>query len=58
MIDPFVSDICNALDALEDYIIGEEQHLMDTNAGDAEWSKLDKYKTTHKNFKYLLSIYG
>ncbi len=58
MIDPFVNDIANALDTLEDYVIREENKLIDSNAGDKEWCELDRYKQTIKNFQYLMSIYG
>ena len=56
--DSFIKDIHNALDVLEDYIISEENKLIETNAGDTEWCKLDKYKETLKNFQFISSIYG
>ena len=58
MNDAFIDDIARAMDALEDYIIREENYLIDTNGGDSEWNKLMKYKDTYQNFKYLVSIYG
>ena len=58
MNDCFIDDVARAMDALEDYIIREENMLIDTNAGDSQWNALEKYKDTYKNFKYLVSIYG
>ena len=58
MRNDFVDDLDNAMYALEDYIISTEEHLISTNAGDAEWFRLDKYKNTLSNFRYLVSIYG
>ena len=58
MNDAFIDDISRAMDALEDFIIREEQSLIDTNAGDSQWIALEKYKDTYKNFKFLISIYG
>ena len=58
MNDAFIDDIARAMDALEDYIIREENYLIDTNAGDSQWTALERYKDTYKNFKYLVSIYG
>ena len=54
----FSRDISNCLDAIEDYIIREEQHLIDTNAGDVEWCKLDKYKITQQHLQFINSLYG
>ena len=58
MNDAFIDDIARAMDALEDYIINEENKLIDTNASDSQWNALLKYKDTYQNFKYLVSIYG
>ena len=58
MNELFVSDINNCIDALEDYIIRWEDDLITHNAGDEEWNKLEPYKKTLNNLKYLLSIYG
>ena len=58
MNDAFIDDIARAMDALEDFIIREENHLIDTNSGDSQWNALQKYKDTYQNFKYLVSIYG
>ena len=58
MNDTFIDDVARAMDALEDYIIREENYLIDTNAGDSQWNALEKYKDTLRNFKYLISIYG
>ena len=58
MNDAFIDDVARAMDALEDYIIREENYLIDTNAGDSQWNALEKYKDTLRNFKYLISIYG
>ena len=54
----FQEDINNCMDVLEDYIIKNENELIDRNAGDVEWQKLDKYKATLKNLEFLFSIYG
>ena len=56
--DAFIDDIARAMDALEDFIIREEDNLIETNAGDSQWNALQKYKETYNNFKYLVSIYG
>ena len=56
--DSFIDDIARAMDALEDYIIREEDKLIETNSSDREWNELCKYKETYNNFKYLVSIYG
>ena len=56
--DTFIDDVARAMDALEDFIIREENHLIDTNAGDSQWNALMKYKDTYQNFKCLISIYG
>ena len=54
----FQEDINNCMDVLEDYITTNENKLIDTNAGDVEWQKLEKYKATLKNLEFLFSIYG
>ncbi len=54
----FSQDLNNCLNVLEDYIIRSENELIDTNAGDKEWTDLEKYKETLKNLEYLFSIYG
>ena len=54
----FQEDINNCMDVLEDYIIKNENELIDKNAGDVEWQKLEKYKATLKNLEFLFSIYG
>ncbi len=54
----FETDIHNCIDALEDYLITWEDQLIEQNAGDDEWNKLEPYKRTLNNLKYLLSIYG
>ena len=58
MNDCFIDDEARAMDALEDFIIREEENLIETNASDSQWNALEKYKDTYKNFKYLVSIYG
>ena len=58
MNDAFIDDIARAMDALEDFIIREEDKLIETNASDSQWNALQKYKDTYQNFKYLVSIYG
>ena len=58
MNDCFIDDIARAMDALEDFIIREENNLIETNASDSQWNALQKYKDTYQNFKYLVSIYG
>tara|TARA_B100000482_G_C12408429_1_gene220069 strand:+ start:178 stop:357 length:180 start_codon:yes stop_codon:yes gene_type:complete len=58
MNDCFIDDVARAMDALEDFIIREEENLIETNASDSQWNALEKYKDTYKNFKYLVSIYG
>ena len=58
MNDAFIDDIARAMDALEDFIIREENHLIETNSGDSQSNALQKYKDTYQNFKYLVSIYG
>ena len=58
MNDAFIDDIARAMDALEDFIIREENNLIETNASDSQWNALQKYKDTYQNFKYLVSIYG
>ncbi len=54
----FLEDLNNCMDVLEDYITTNENKLIDENAGDTEWQKLEKYKATLKNLEYLFSIYG
>ena len=54
----FLEDLNNCMDALEDYIITNENELIDKNAGDVEWQKLEKYKATLKNLEFMFSIYG
>ncbi len=54
----FQEDINNCMDVLEDYITTNENRLIDENAGDVEWQKLEKYKATLKNLEFLFSIYG
>ena len=56
--DTFIDDVARAMDALEDFIIREEDDLIEKNAGDSQWNALQKYKDTYQNFKYLISIYG
>ncbi len=51
-------DLNNCMNVLEDYIIKSENELIDTNAGDKEWTDLEKYKDTLRNLEYLFSIYG
>ena len=58
MNDTFIDDVARALDALEDFIITEENNLIDNNSGDSQWNALQKYKDTYQRFKYLISIYG
>ena len=58
MNDAFIDDIARAMDALEDYIINEENKLIETNASDSQWNALLKYKDTYQNFRYWVSIYG
>jgi len=58
MNDCFIDDVARAMDALEDFIIREENNLIETNASDSQWNALMKYKDTYQNFKYLVSIYG
>jgi hypothetical protein len=54
----FLEDLNNCMDVLEDYIIKNENKLIDENAGDTEWQKLEKYKATLKNLEFMFSIYG
>ncbi len=54
----FLEDLNNCMDVLEDYITTNENVLIDKNAGDVEWQKLEKYKATLKNLEFLFSIYG
>lgn len=54
----FLEDLNNCMDVLEDYIIKNENELIDKNAGDTEWQKLEKYKATLKNLEFMFSIYG
>jgi len=56
--DIFITDIHHCMDALEDFIIRRENELIDSQAGDKEWSQLEKYKATMKNLQYVESIYG
>ena len=58
MNDAFIDDIARAMDALEDFIIREENALIEQNSSDSQWNALQKYKDTYQNFKYLVSIYG
>ena len=58
MNDAFIDDVARAMDALEDFIIREEDNLIATNASDSQWNALQRYKDTYQNFKYLVSIYG
>ena len=51
-------DLNNCMNVLEDYIIKSENELIDKNAGDREWTDLEKYKDTLRNLEYLFSIYG
>ena len=52
------TDLHNCVDALEDYITRAENHLIETQAGDAQWNVIQSYKDTLKNLNYLISIYG
>ena len=54
----FLEDLNNCMDVLEDYITTNENRLIDENAGDVEWQKLEKYKATLKNLEFMFSIYG
>jgi len=54
----FLEDLNNCMDVLEDYITTNENKLIDENAGDTEWQKLEKYKATLKNLEFMFSIYG
>jgi len=54
----FLTDLNNCMDVLEDYITLNENRLIDENAGDVEWQKLEKYKATLKNLEFMFSIYG
>ena len=54
----FLEDLNNCMDVLEDYITTNENKLIDENAGDAEWQKLEKYKATLRNLEFMFSIYG
>ncbi len=54
----FLEDLNNCMDVLEDYITTNENKLIDENAGDTEWQKLEKYKCTLRNLEFMFSIYG
>ena len=54
----FTKDLGVIKNALEFYIIMEEQRLIDTNAGDGEWQELTEYETALRNIKFLEGIYG
>ena len=54
----FLEDLNNCMDVLEDYITTNENKLIDENAGDTEWQKLEKYKSTLRNLEFMFSIYG
>ncbi len=54
----FLEDLNNCMDVLEDYITTNENKLIDENAGDTEWQKLEKYKNTLRNLEFMFSIYG
>ena len=54
----FLEDLNNCMDVLEDYITTNENKLIDENAGDTEWQKLEKYKATLRNLEFMFSIYG
>lgn len=59
MTQPFFSqDLDNAIHALKSYIVAQEDHLIQANAGDVEWDKLEPYKASLRNFQYMFSIYG
>tara|TARA_R110002012_G_scaffold271607_2_gene456793 strand:- start:472 stop:648 length:177 start_codon:yes stop_codon:yes gene_type:complete len=54
----FNTDISNCIIALENYIIFEEQDLVNKNAGDTEWQELEPFRVTLNNLRYLETIYG
>ena len=56
--DTMEKDIKCIKDALEFYIIMEEERLIETNAGDVEWNELIPYQTALKHISYMESIYG
>ena len=58
MMNLFGKDIQLAIYAMEDYIINQEQSLIDANAGEEDWTKLLPMKQALENFKLLGSIYG
>ena len=53
----FIRDLHNSVDAIEHYIITIEEALISRNAGDDEWCKLEPYKDTLNNLKFMISIY-
>ena len=54
----FSKDIDLVINALQHYIITEENRLIKENAGDREWTELEQYRRTLTNFKFLETIYG
>ena len=54
----FSQDLNHSIIALKNYIITEEQRLIDTNAGGREWSEIEPFKASLQNLQYMASIYG
>ena len=57
-MNTFEKDVKCIKDALEFYIITEEDRLIDANAGDSEWGELQPYQDALRNINFLDSIYG
>ena len=58
IMNTFEKDVKCIKDALEFYIITEEDRLIDANAGDTEWEELTPYKSALRNINFLDTIYG
>jgi len=54
----FSTDISNIENALNWYIVEQEDILIKQNAGDKDWMELNTYKETLYNIKFLKEIYG
>ena len=54
----FSEDLTRMIQVMEEYIITEEERLVELGLGDTHWDKLIPYKSTLNNLNYLESIYG
>ena len=57
-MNPMITDLKNAIVALECMIIDLEEDAIKHNAGESTWSRIEEYRTSLNNFKLLKSIYS